>query len=58
MYTRSKPLVDGLLKTYVMPNGQKAHFYFSGKAVSDPVDAELSEAPVRPANSVGEGLLN
>ena len=41
---------DGVLKSFVLPNGHKAHFYFSGKAVSDPVDTELSEAPPRPAN--------
>jgi hypothetical protein len=49
---------DGLLKTFVLPNGHKAHFYFSGKAVSDAVDSELSVPPRRPANGgdVRDGL--
>ena len=46
-----RPLLrDGLLKTFVLPNGHRAHFYFSGKAVCDPVDAELSSPPTRPAS--------
>ena len=34
-----------------LPNGHKAHFYFSGKAVSDPIDAKLSDPPRRPAET-------
>lgn len=39
---------DGVLKAFVLPNGSKAHFYFSGKDVSDAVDVDLSTPPLRP----------
>ena len=47
---RSK-VFDGVLKNYVLPNGHKAHFYFSGKAISDAIDTALSGAPRRPTEN-------
>ena len=36
------------MKAFALPNGTKAHFYFSGKSAHDADEAELSLPPRRP----------